>query len=335
MSRNEDKSVVFTLLWFVVFFPVAIYRMWKYKKFSEKTRILITSIVFFPYGVYYIWKHNKFDIKVRVALTTLATLLLLSIATSEPEDVQANNSGNTANIPEVSDNNEVASNNDTQHENTQDDQNASSSEEEANESSDDSTSSEDNEGSGAEPTDADSDNTTSESTTEDTDSDADTDSGTTDANSEKDSNSNSESDTSFETTTDSESGNDTSSGSTNTGTSSESEENTSKEEEDSSSEVILRVVILEVDKVDEYVILKNTGNVSVNLKGWKILSVLGEQDYDFSDYQLSPGETVKVGDSGRNDDIDLHWLEGRGVWNNSEPDRAELYNVDGKLVSSY
>ncbi len=86
-----------------------------------------------------------------------------------------------------------------------------------------------------------------------------------------------------------------------------------------------------LDKKAEYIVLKNTGNTKVNLSGWKVISVKGNQTFTFPDYELSPNTTVKVGDSSKNT-VDLHWMEGKGVWNNSESDPAEIYDNTGKLV---
>jgi len=91
------------------------------------------------------------------------------------------------------------------------------------------------------------------------------------------------------------------------------------------------VKINTLDKKSEYIVLKNIGTTEVNLGGWKVLSVKGEQTFTFPDYILSPNTTVKVGDSSKNA-VDLHWMEGKGVWNNSESDPAEIYDSTGKLV---
>ena len=91
------------------------------------------------------------------------------------------------------------------------------------------------------------------------------------------------------------------------------------------------VKISTLDKKAEYIVLKNTGSTKVNLSGWKVLSVKGSQTFTFPDYILSPNTTVKVGDSSKNT-VDLHWMEGKGVWNNSESDPAEIYDNAGKLV---
>lgn len=112
----------------------------------------------------------------------------------------------------------------------------------------------------------------------------------------------------------------------------ENEDNEEPEADDGSKEV--KIEILALDKVDEYIIIVNNGNVDVNLNGWMILSIRGEQKFYFGDFLLKVGEDVKVGDSGKTS-VDIHWLEGRGVWNNSKDDPAELYDSIGNLVDNY
>jgi|GEM_PF-3827170 len=43
--EEKKASVWVTIFWVLVFFPVAIYRMWKYEQFSKSNRILFTAIV--------------------------------------------------------------------------------------------------------------------------------------------------------------------------------------------------------------------------------------------------------------------------------------------------
>ncbi|MDM8534303.1 lamin tail domain-containing protein [Clostridiaceae bacterium HSG29] len=95
------------------------------------------------------------------------------------------------------------------------------------------------------------------------------------------------------------------------------------------------ITITELDKKAEYIVIKNTGNKSVDLSGWRILSVRGEQSFTFSTFTLNSNTSVKVGDSAKNSDVDFHWLDGRGTWNNSKSDPAELYNAKGELVDRY
>jgi len=109
------------------------------------------------------------------------------------------------------------------------------------------------------------------------------------------------------------------------------EEEAAEEDSTDSGEII----ILYLDKVAEYITIKNTSNTDVNIQGWKIFSVTGEQDFFFPSYVLKSGDTVKVGDSAKNSDVDFHWLEGRGCWNNSKSDPAELYDNQGQLIDRY
>ncbi len=95
------------------------------------------------------------------------------------------------------------------------------------------------------------------------------------------------------------------------------------------------VVIEALDKHAEFIVIKNTGNEAINLEGWSILSVTGAQRFTFGAYTLETGMTVKVGDTAKNKDVHLHWLEGQGVWNNSKSDPAELYDAKGVLVARF
>ena len=95
------------------------------------------------------------------------------------------------------------------------------------------------------------------------------------------------------------------------------------------------VFISKLDKQAEYIILENSTDLDIDISGWSILSVRGEQSFTFSDYILKPNSTVKIGDLAKNPDVDFHWLDGRGTWNNSDSDPAELYNAQGELVDRY
>jgi len=92
------------------------------------------------------------------------------------------------------------------------------------------------------------------------------------------------------------------------------------------------IQIISIDKINEFIILKNVSDVPVNLKGWIIVSVRGKQSYTFDTYILKPNQEVKIGDS-KKSPVDLYWLEGRGVWNNSKSDPAQLYDSHYNLVS--
>ena len=92
------------------------------------------------------------------------------------------------------------------------------------------------------------------------------------------------------------------------------------------------VKITKLDKNAEYIILKNVSSYAIDLLGWKIRSVKGDQWFTFETFKLEANATVKVGDSAVNSDVDFHWLDGRGTWNNSESDPAEIYDPNGSLI---
>lgn len=95
------------------------------------------------------------------------------------------------------------------------------------------------------------------------------------------------------------------------------------------------VSISALDKKAEYIVIRNSSANAVDLTGWKIVSVLGNQSFTFPAFSLAAGAAVKVGDSANNSGIDFHWLDGGGTWNNSKSDPAELYDSAGKLVDVY
>ncbi|MGL4361694.1 MAG: lamin tail domain-containing protein [Cellulosilyticaceae bacterium] len=90
-----------------------------------------------------------------------------------------------------------------------------------------------------------------------------------------------------------------------------------------------------LNKIDEYIIISNVSTVDMPIQDWTIVSVTGNQTFKFPQYTLKAGTSVKVGDSKKNEDVDFHWLEGNGVWNNSSSDPAELYDTSGTLVSNF
>lgn len=94
------------------------------------------------------------------------------------------------------------------------------------------------------------------------------------------------------------------------------------------------VVITYLDKVTEYIVLSNNTEENISLTGWKVVSVKGNQTFAFDNFVLKSNSTVKIGDSGRSQ-VDIHWLDGKGVWNNSESDPAELYDSNGLLIDRY
>ncbi|ONI40947.1 hypothetical protein AN639_04135 [Candidatus Epulonipiscium fishelsonii] len=95
------------------------------------------------------------------------------------------------------------------------------------------------------------------------------------------------------------------------------------------------IIINSLNKGKEIIEIKNVTDKPINISGWSILSVLGEQVYTFPEIIIQPNSIISVGDSGKNPNVNLHWLEGRGVWNNTDKDPAELYNAVWELIDRY
>jgi micrococcal nuclease len=82
------------------------------------------------------------------------------------------------------------------------------------------------------------------------------------------------------------------------------------------------VRILGIDKVAETVTLKNVSTSAIDLTGWNMCSVTGNQHHPIGG-TLAAGETQTFVNSGR------------PIWNNSSPDPGALYNPEGQLVSYF
>jgi len=80
------------------------------------------------------------------------------------------------------------------------------------------------------------------------------------------------------------------------------------------------VQIVAIDKGAETVTLKNVSDQAVNLDGWHMCSVKGNQEHPVSG-PLAPGEQKTYpGPTGN-------------IWSNSDQDNGSLYNPNGQLVS--
>jgi hypothetical protein len=80
------------------------------------------------------------------------------------------------------------------------------------------------------------------------------------------------------------------------------------------------VQITRIDKGAEIVWLKNVSPDPVDLTGWRMCSIRGNQEHPIGG-MLAPGEERAFPGPGGN------------IWNNSEPDDGALYNPNGQLVS--
>ena len=92
------------------------------------------------------------------------------------------------------------------------------------------------------------------------------------------------------------------------------------------------IVITGLDKNAELVTIKNTGANDVNLSGWVLVSVTGNQRYTFPTYTLKAGGKVTVASGGAVGDF--IWTKSH-IWNNSSSDPAELYDAQGNLISTF
>ncbi|MCM1991983.1 MBL fold metallo-hydrolase [Oceanirhabdus seepicola] len=107
------------------------------------------------------------------------------------------------------------------------------------------------------------------------------------------------------------------------------QEDNNDEEED---EQLNSISIENIDKVKELVFIKNNGNTKVNLKGYKLLSVKGNQQFIFPEVTIEPGEAITV--SSGDGKGDIQWGK-KNMWSNSSEDPGKLYNSEGKLISEF
>jgi len=108
-----------------------------------------------------------------------------------------------------------------------------------------------------------------------------------------------------------------------------SSNNTSHSTNISSSSGNVIISYVKAHSSAEYVEIKNIGSSSVNLSGWKLVSVEGNQSHILSGV-LKPGQSLKVYSGPE--------AEGR-IWStnyihNNNGDEVQLYNSSGKFVDS-
>ncbi|CAM4286203.1 micrococcal nuclease [Paenibacillus endophyticus] len=94
-------------------------------------------------------------------------------------------------------------------------------------------------------------------------------------------------------------------------------------------------VIVEVDKQAELVTITNTTSDDIQMNGWKLVSVRGNQTYPFGAYLLEAKQTVVItsADVLSPSEYDLLQWGATNIWNNKQSDPAELYNQYNELVS--
>jgi len=90
------------------------------------------------------------------------------------------------------------------------------------------------------------------------------------------------------------------------------------------------IVIESVDVRSEIVVIRNDGPTAVNLKGYTLVSVKGNQTYEFGEYSLEAGQTVSIASGKATGDI--KWT-GSYIWNN-DGDPAQLRDPNSNVISS-
>ncbi|MEP6895875.1 MAG: lamin tail domain-containing protein [Chloroflexota bacterium] len=93
------------------------------------------------------------------------------------------------------------------------------------------------------------------------------------------------------------------------------------------------IVIIYVDKELEYVDIQNAGLPPVNIKGWKLVSEVGNQTCYLTGI-LQPKAVLRIW-SGRNHPTGLNCGFYHLIWADNEIDPAVLYNANGEEVSRY
>ena len=86
---------------------------------------------------------------------------------------------------------------------------------------------------------------------------------------------------------------------------------------------------------DEYVEITNLGSEPVNLADWVLKDISeGYPSFTFPTYILQPGKNVRVYTNEIHPEYGgFSFGSGKAVWNNTDPDTAALYNVQGQEVS--
>jgi endonuclease YncB( thermonuclease family) len=92
-----------------------------------------------------------------------------------------------------------------------------------------------------------------------------------------------------------------------------------------------KVIIVTVNKREEWVDIQNIGNIDVDLTGWNLVSERGNQGCPLSGI-IKAGETWRIW-SGSAQGGGYSCGYGRPIWNNSESDPAVLYTAQGVEVS--
>ena len=92
------------------------------------------------------------------------------------------------------------------------------------------------------------------------------------------------------------------------------------------------VVIIALDKVEEYAEIQNVSNEAVNLRGWRLVSEVGDQSCNLRG-TLDPNEVLRIWSRRGSPGFDCRL--GSSIWRDNEDDPAVLYNPQGEEVSRF
>lgn len=92
------------------------------------------------------------------------------------------------------------------------------------------------------------------------------------------------------------------------------------------------VMIIQVDKVEEYVEIQNFTGEEVNLRGWRLVSERGGETCRLRG-TLEPDEVLRIWARNGNPGFDCRL--GREIWRDNADDPAVLYDPEGEEVSRF
>ena len=90
--------------------------------------------------------------------------------------------------------------------------------------------------------------------------------------------------------------------------------------------------IISVNKSAEYVEVQNFSPAAVDLRGWRLVSVTGNESCVLGGI-LNPNEALRIWSRRGNPGFDCQL--GRAIWSDNEVDPAVLYNSQGQEVSRF
>lgn len=92
------------------------------------------------------------------------------------------------------------------------------------------------------------------------------------------------------------------------------------------------VVIITVDKRQEFAEIQNFGSGSISLRGWRLVSETGNQSCDLRG-TLEPNQVLRIWADRGNPGFDCRFRD--RIWRNDVDDPAVLYNAEGEEISRY